>query len=400
MNMLSRVCLLPVILVLQFGCAYHAKYPVTGTLLDETIDTTVDSAEAQYYLNHYLQGQRLDAELDRRIDLVYRDHPSPIPDRDDLRRVAGSFSNDFAALFLADRLWQDRKNRKLQRIFNRYMGLPRSELFVPPPATEDLLVLLVPGWNYVDNGHVTGSDFAAPRRLIDQLGIDNELVLVPSNGSVQQSAELIAERIVEQGSGGRRIILVGASAAGPAIHYTLGKLLEPRRLAPVIAWVNLGGILQGSPLIDRFQQYPQKLLLDLVVALRGWDIDEIMTLSAAQSRQRVKTLQLPQELLVINYLGLSLTCNLSSLSAYKYPLIAGEGPNDGLTPLSDIIAPGSMTLVATRSDHYFGEDPLIDDKTIAMLKTILELIDDSSGPGTAAERLTRKSRAHIVRPRR
>ena len=137
-----------------------------------------------------------------------------------------------------------------------------------------------------------------------------------------------------------------------------------------------------------------------MVAFRGWDIDEIMTLSAAQSRQRVKTLQLPRELLVINYLGLSLTGNLSSLSAYKYPLIAGEGPNDGLTPLSDIIAPGSMTLVATRSDHYFGEDPLIDDKTIAMLKTILELIGDSSGPGTAAERLTRNSRAPIVRPRR
>ncbi|HEY5740772.1 MAG TPA: hypothetical protein VIW27_13675 [Gammaproteobacteria bacterium] len=380
MNLLPRVCLLPVILVLQFGCASYAKYPVTGTLLDETIDTTVDSAEAQYYLNHYLQGERLDAELDRRIDLVYRDHPSPIPDRDDLRRVADGFSNDFAALFLADRLWQDQQNRKVQRIFNRYLGLSKRELFAPPSATEDLLVLLVPGWNYVDNGHVTGSDFAAPRRLIDRLGIDNELVMVPSNGSVQQSAEVIAERIVEQGADGRRIILVGASAAGPAIHYTLGKLLEPEQLAPVIAWVNLGGILQGSPLIDRFQQYPQKLLLDLVVAFRGWDIDEIMSMSAAQSRQRVKTLQLPQNLLVINYLGLSLTGSLSSLSAYKYPLIAGEGPNDGLTPLSDIIAPGSMTLVATRSDHYFGEDPLIDDKTIAMLKTILELIGDSSGP--------------------
>ncbi len=80
-------------------------------------------------------------------------------------------------------------------------------------------------------------------------------------------------------------------------------------------------------------------------------------------------------MVVINYLGLSLTGSLSSLSTYKYPIIADEGPNDGLTPLVDIIAPGSMTLVATSSDHYFAEDPEIDNKTIAILKTVLEMIE-------------------------
>ena len=35
-----------------------------------------------------------------------------------------------------------------------------------------------------------------------------------------------------------------------------------------------------------------------------------------------------------------------------------------------------MTLIAPHSDHYFGEDPLIDIKTIAMLKTILELLEN------------------------
>ncbi len=97
-------------------------------------------------------------------------------------------------------------------------------------------------------------------------------------------------------------------------------------------------------------------------------------MSARQSRERVITLELPPDLVVVNYLGLSLTGNLSSLSSYKYPIIADQGPNDGLTPLVDIIAPGSMTLVATRSDHYFGEDPDISLKTIAMVKTVLELI--------------------------
>jgi hypothetical protein len=68
---------------------------------------------------------------------------------------------------------------------------------------------------------------------------------------------------------------------------------------------------------------------------------------------------------------------LSSLSTYKYPLIADQGPNDGLTPLVDIIAPDSLTPLATGSDRYFGEDPQINLKTIAMVKTILDLVQRS-----------------------
>lgn len=382
-----RVCLLAVILSPQFGCASHPKYPVEAALLDETITTTVDSREAQYYLNHYLQGERLEADLDSRIDRVYGDYPRPLPTREDLQQVSQRFSNDFAALFLADRLWQNRQNRRLQKIFHRYMAMPEAQLFEPSAALDDYVILMVPGWNYLNNGHITGSDFATPRRLVDRLGVENELVMVPSNGSVTQSAEVIAVRIRKQGARGKKLIVVGASAAGPAIHYTLGKLLDHAQLRPVVAWINLGGILRGSPLIDHFQQWPQKLLLNMVVALRGWDNDEIMTLSAARSRERIKSLRLPDDLVVINYLGLSLTGSLSNLSSYKYPIIAGEGPNDGLTPLTDIIAPGSMTLVATHSDHYFGEDPQINTKTIAMLKTVLELVENPFPGQTVSEML-------------
>ena len=119
-------------------------------------------------------------------------------------------------------------------------------------------MLLVPGWNYANNGHVTGSDFAAPRRLLDRLGVENHLLLVPPNGSVMQSAKVIANAIVEHGDTDKRVIVVGASAAGLATHYTLGKLLEHQQLEHVVAWVNLGGILQGSPLIDYFQRWPHE----------------------------------------------------------------------------------------------------------------------------------------------
>ncbi len=385
-----RTGLFALLLLLQYGCASYAKFPVDAELMGESVETTVDSRVAQYYLNHYLQGERLDNELDPKIDEIYRDYPGPLPSRDQLREISGRFSNDFAALFLADRLWRDQSNRRVQKTFHRYLALPDEELLHPPDSVDDYVVLMVPGWNYANNGHITGSDFAAPRRLIDRLGIDNELVAVPSNGSVMQSAEVIAEAVLRHSHDGRKIIVVGASAAGPSIHYTLGKVLGHGQLDSVVAWVNLGGILHGSPLIDHFQQWPQKLVLNIALVLMGWDNDEIMTMSAEQSRQRVKLLRLPPELLVINYLGLSLTGSLSSLSSYKYPIIADEGPNDGLTPLVDIIAPGSMTLVATDSDHYFGEDPEINRKTIAIFKTVLEMIEPMGASGQPVESLDKQ----------
>lgn len=371
---LTRIYLLAIVLILQTGCASYGKYPVDASLLEEPVKTTVDSASAQYYLNHYLQGERLDAQLDRRIGDVYQRYSGSFPDRADLVQIAEEFSNDFAALYLADRLWQDQQNREVQTVFRHYLSMPEEQLFIPPAAVEDYVVLLVPGWNYTNSGHLTGSDFAAPRRLLDQLEIENHLLLVPPNGSVMQSAEVVAESILAYSGGDRKILIVGASAAGPSIHYTLGKLLDHDQLEDVVAWVNLGGILHGSPLVDYFQEWPQKIVLNMALALYGWDNDEILSMSAAQSRARARSLDLPLELLVINYLGLSLTGSLSSLSTNKYPLIADQGPNDGLTPLVDIIAPGSMTLVAVDSDHYFAEDPQINIKTIAMVKTVLELM--------------------------
>ena len=49
---------------------------------------------------------------------------------------------------------------------------------------------------------------------------------------------------------------------------------------------------------------------------------------------------------------------------YKIDFETIEKPNDGLTLLRDVIAPDSLTIMALGSDHFFSEDPKINDKTI------------------------------------
>jgi hypothetical protein len=45
------------------------------------------------------------------------------------------------------------------------------------------------------------------------------------------------------------------------------------------------------------------------------------------------------------------------------------GPNDGLTPLIDVLAHGGRTIVQVGLDHYY-RDPELDLKTVALALTV------------------------------
>ncbi len=57
-------------------------------------------------------------------------------------------------------------------------------------------------------------------------------------------------------------------------------------------------------------------------------------------------------------------------------MMHSEGPNDGLTLLPDIIAPNSRSILSTTTDHFFAQDREIDNKTLALLATLIGEIED------------------------
>ncbi len=371
---LSRPLLISV-LFLFVGCSSLPKIPVHSEYLNEPVNTTVDSEIARYYLSTYLKGVRSNPVFDRKIDSLHKSQANSLPTQKELKTIAHTFSHDFAALFFVEHLMLEKRN---QVIFQKYLEILNSgteQLYAQPDNASDYQIIFVPGWNYIDNGYLTGSDLALPRKVVTDLGIQNILVTTPSNGSVQESADIVSQSILQQSNIDKKIIIVGASAAGPAIHLTLGERLSHQQSDSVVAWINLGGILKGSPLIDRFQRWPLKALLNIVIWYKDWDNEDILSMSTEISINRFKRLRLSPNLKVMNYLALSLSGNLSHLSENKYPLIMPEGPNDGLTLLADVIAPDSGTLIAVNSDHYFGEDENINDKIIAILKTMIYFLE-------------------------
>ncbi len=257
------VYIIPALIILV-ACSSLPKFPVEGEFLRGKISTTVDSKIAQYYLESYLQGKNNDPVLDKRTDKLYARQKEVIPPREELKIISKEYSPDFAALFLADRLWTIEDSKRIQNYFNHLL---KNEDLTPTTLdsrNNPYMVLFVPGWNYVENGHLTGADFADPRRLITKLGIENHLVEIPPHGSVEENADYLTNKLAKLSQSEKNIIIVGASSAGYAIYLSLAakKKYQPTNIK---AWVNLGGILRESLMIDHYQEWPQSWLFNIAV---------------------------------------------------------------------------------------------------------------------------------------
>ena len=296
------LCLLSLLLLLS-SCSSVKEIPVKGRLHDYSILTTVDDERAKYYLENYLANQRKKSKLDREIDLIHKTFEGRLPTREKLKEVSDKMSVDFAALVFGNQLLKQEANSQLQNRFLLNLKSVKNNTVEFP--NKDILVMIVPGYDYIENGHFTGADFARPRKSIKQAGYDVHFVAIDPIGSVEENATVITDSILKNKH--RKMVFVGASSAGPAIHLSLGKLVKADDLKNVKAWLNLGGILQGVPVLDKFSSGIKGMLFSLIVWFKDWRMDSFESMYTGISRKRFATLKVPDHLLVINYLGLSLS---------------------------------------------------------------------------------------------
>ncbi len=365
------LCLICGSLAAVTGCASApAKIPVRASFHGYAIETTVDDDSARHYLEGYLQGKSVPAGLLQRFENLEASQSAALPSRAELQKIAAEFSLDFGALFFMNRLLLQPGNPELQRRYLRHLENVRNAKAYFPK--QDILIMLVPGFDYAANGHVTGADFKKPRALLEQAGYEVLFVDIDPIGSVEENAAYLSAKIAEHKR--RKIVVAGASSAGPAIHLALGQLTERSDLVNVKAWLNLGGILQGVPVLDQFSSGPKGWLLSAIIWFKSWKKYSFESMRTGVSRRRFAALAVPRHIQIYNYLGLSLSGDISKFASDKYAMMRNDGPNDGLTLLPDAIAPNSYSILSPKTDHFFAQDPEIDKKTLALLLTILERI--------------------------
>ena len=336
--------------VLLAGCVSRGL-PVAVDYANATMRTRVDAEIARYYLMHYRHGRRLRPQFDIAIDRVAQAPLERLLNRDYLATLAQRYSTDFAAALLIDRLRAQPANRTAE---TRFRALVTS-----PDARESVgryRILFVPGWGY-RSWPETGADLAVPRRAAAAAGFDTVLVATAERGTVIGNAHLIAEAL--RRAAPQPVIVVSVSKSGAEVAYCLGRLLSADASRHVRAWVNVGGVLQGTALVSE---------------LGGLEAKELADLSPRAGRERFTGLTFPRHLAVLNYVGIPFSGDVTPRVRHGYRLLRDLGPNDGLALTVDQLVPGAATLVEPGLDHFF-QDPALGNKTVAFALLVISWLE-------------------------
>jgi hypothetical protein len=374
-----RLIILSAALLLLSACA---GLPVRGVVGGQTIKTRVDSEAARYYLESYLAGKRNDAALDERIDRVYQRTNGSLPDRNELKHLSDDFSVDFAALYFADQIAHAPVNRRfriaLDHAYNyTRKALPQDRVKLPATAA-DYEVLVVPIYLY-KRLIGSGADLAAPRAALKKVGLTCHFVETQDDGAIEANADLVAAAIRARMQSGRRLIVISASKSSPEVALALTRL-EPAETRHVAAWINVAGVLQGTPLVG------ERLFQELEFLVGEIDVAGKESLTTARGRQRFDSFHVPEHLLVVNYLGIPVTGSISFWGRRGFYSLRKHGPNDGISLLSDMIMPGGVTLADLENDHFMRGKPL-DITTVALALTVIRWLEKPDrelvrGPGS------------------
>ncbi len=367
-----------------FAVAPASGFSAKGVLAGIEVDTAVDSEIASQLI--VTGGQRLLDAVSR--DLSNRlscDSVSDIPDTDSLREITAEYSADTATAVLIRCLSSIPRIRQSQQLYLAELAARRSgdaaQAAYLAANADEYLILVVPGWGYQSSADETGADLAKPREIINGLGFETHLVEVEDNGSVEGGADILVTALLQHFQSGKKIILVSASSGGPTVALALNNPAVAKNPL-LVGWLNICGVLRGSPVIDAFLPWPNALLLRAVAFFEGWDYHDLLSLSRSQSELRYRTFSPPPQLTIVNYIGIPFSGQVSEMGSLFYGILKEQGPNDGLTLISDALAPG-YTIMAVGIDHFVNNDPEIDLKTAALLPVLLKLIE-ASGTGRTA----------------
>ena len=102
------------------------------------------------------------------IEQLKRDFGDRIPNHLDLHGLARTHSVDFAALFFADQLLSLDRNAAVNGRFRIHLDRVLREAVEVTP--DGITIVLVPGYDYKENGHLTGADLEAPVEIFGTLG--------------------------------------------------------------------------------------------------------------------------------------------------------------------------------------------------------------------------------------
>jgi len=352
-------------ILLGGSCLPKTTISVDGFLFGKQFKTTVDNSLAKLMLTN---------PLDSKVLNLFTFYNSKSLDTKTLSEITKKYSADVATFYFLQKSYQDEDNKEAQDLYSTYFEKQSStnnnkEL----EELKEYLVVFVPGLAYKQDT-TTGADFARQRRLLTSNGILNELIEIGEWDLADDNAKMIANRLKELSEIYKKIILVSASKGGLETAIALGKILKPEETKSIKSWINVGGILRGSPIADNYLKFPKRWFAELMLWTKGKKIDIVQDMSYKNRKESFSQLQFPQNIKVINFVGAPLATKIDKEIKSRYCSLINLGPNDGLTPLIDGTIERGIIVSEVGLDHYF-RDTDIDKKTLALALVAVKIQD-------------------------
>lgn len=269
-----------------------------------------------------------------------------LPAFEELREISARDGVNAATTFLyqavLDSPQHGRFIRKIQSLSHETKPSP------PPPDVE---LAIVPGAFYRENPR-SGADGHVVREQAERLGWRPDLIPIASTGSLQENAATICHWLGEHRQ--CRVVLVSLSKGGPDVKMAFTQSGAERAFEPVVAWINLCGLLDGTPLADwLFSPQIGAWLLRQYFRLRGQNCGFASDLRRGKATPLDFELRLPAHVQMISVAGFPLTQHVTNgMMSRCHRRLASHGPNDGGMLLADVCALPGLIYPIWGGDHY------------------------------------------------
>jgi hypothetical protein len=232
-------------------------------------------------------------------------------------------------------------------------------------------LIIVPGAFYRENPR-SGADGYILREQAERLGCPTGIIPIASRGPLKQNARIICDWLLEHR--GRPVILASLSKGGADVKMALAEPDATEAFKNVAAWVNLCGILSGTPMAEwLLSRNPAALLNRLYYTLRGQGLGFLRDLGYGAGRPLDFELQLPPHMTMVTIAGFPLREHLTTALARRcHRRLTHLGPNDGSLILSDVCALPGLLYPIWGADHYLRPQTDVNQLVLAVLQHLDE----------------------------
>jgi hypothetical protein len=215
------------------------------------------------------------------------------------------------------------------------------------PAT----IVIVPG-AFHEVHCDTGADGKAIAKEAQRLGTNAETIPLPNVGRLRENARRICDWLKQRDD---PLVLVSLSKGSADVKIALTEPDAKEAFRNVVVWVNVSGILNGTPLVGHlFSGVLRSFLTNLWAWARGYDVEAFRELDYRPGAPLDFPLTYPIHMKVIHVIGFPQRCHLSHpYSRRCNSQIAHFGPNDGAgILLTDVLEWPGFVYPVWGADHY------------------------------------------------